>query len=421
MSSPILSRCALARVLQSLLTAELHAARGGALASHGGPHASRAPWSEDLLLGEGGATSLGCDSLELLRLAAAANEMFHLYEAGLESEVFRARSFGEWLDVIEAAWLAGVGEITFRTSGTSRPNGNPGRCTHSFAYLQTEVRYLAELFAGSRRIVAAALAHHIYGFLFTAMLADRFGVEVLPYHPTVSAAVPLGMREGDLVVSIPELWEFLDRTVRAWPKHVDGVVSTAACAPTLIGSLIESGLHSMTEIYGSTETAGIGTRRWPQERYRWMPQWTPLGAGDPGVDQPDAGDPGGTTLLHTSGVRVQTMDRLHLAGDGSFTVAGRLDGSVQVGGTNVYPARVAALLASRPGVAEAVVGLMPPSEGGRLKAFIVPAAGTLTETVRKELELWMEEHLSAVERPRALLFGSAIPPGWPRTDGAQGH
>jgi 4-coumarate--CoA ligase (photoactive yellow protein activation family) len=240
-------------------------------------------------------------------------------------------------------------------------------------------------------------AHHIYGFLFTAMLPDRLGAEVLAYDPGRGAALPPRLQQNDLLVSIPEYWGYLNRTVTEWPTLVDGVVSTAPCARELIGALIDNGVSSMTEIYGSTETAGIGTRRWPEEGYRLMPQWT-------SVDSVYADR---TELAHISGIRVQLMDRLHLQEDGCFTIAGRLDGAVQVGGTNVYPARIAASLAALPGVADAAVSLA--KMGGRLNAFIVLDPGVSSETVRHELGTWMQQHMVAVERPQSLVFVAALP------------
>ena len=103
------------------------------------------------------------------------------------------------------------------------------------------------------------------------------------------------------------------------------------------------------------------------------------------------------------------MDRINLRDDGSFLLAGWQDGMVQVGGINVSLSRVAALLRARPGVADAAVRLMRPDEGMRLKAFIVAAPGAALEVMRQELEGWIEMNLPTVERPKALMFGRALP------------
>jgi long-chain acyl-CoA synthetase len=394
----LLSRSALKQVLQSLLIAELKVARGGTFGGGDLPRSPARPFAEELNIAGNGTDSLGCDSLEAIGLAAAANEMFHPSPANLDIGMLAARTFGEWVDIIESGWRAGVAHVTFRTSGST---GTPKRCTHGFSHLQTETGYLAGIFTGRRRIVALAPSHHLFGFLSTAMLADRLGLGVVSTGATDLPLEQLELRSGDLVVAVPEQWQFLNRTVQEWPKDVEGVVSAAPCPPDLIRSLTEAGLQGMTEIYGSTETSGVGTRRWPADNYRLMPHWRFATAGD--------SLEGG--LIHDSGMRVQLMDRVDLRPDGGFLLAGRLDGSVQVGGTNVYPARIAALLAARPGVADAAVRFMRPDEGMRLKAFIVPDSELSHDILRRELELWIETHLTAMERPRSLSIGPAMPAG----------
>jgi hypothetical protein len=70
---------------------------------------------------------------------------------------------------------------------------------------------------------------------------------------------------------------------------------------------------------------------------------------------------------------VSLPDRLLFQGQRHFTLAGRLDEAVQVGGINVFPSRVAQLLRQHPEVAQAAERLMSALEGDRLKAFLVPA------------------------------------------------
>ena len=375
-----LSRGALARVLQSLVIGEWTASRGGGLGNRleeGLP----AVWPESLRMREADGAGLGVDSLEALRLAAAANEMFHLYESGCEHDLLTARTWGDWLEVVEGSRRAGVRGLTFSTSGST---GLPRRCPHEVASLTMEADYLADLFARRRRIMSLVPAHHIYGFLFTAMLADRLDLEVVGY------GTP---RPGDLVVAVPEQWAWMDRSVAEWPADVEGVTSTAPCSRALLSGLMERGMEGMTEVYGSSETAGVGTRRWPQEVYRWMPQWS---VAEEGV------------IVHTSGRQVALMDRIALRG-GGFVVEGRRDDAVQVGGTNVYPERVAARLRALPGVKDAVVRAMGVGEGVRLKAFAVPAAGWEAAALEGELERWAREKLAVAERPRSWAFGAELP------------
>ncbi len=383
-----LSRPALARILESKLRAELAAARGRSGAPP--PALPPAPWPEDMALDEGG---LGADSLERLWLAGAVNEMFHLHEAGLEDGLLDAPTFGAWLDRAGRA-LGAAARVTFATSGST---GAPKRCAHALPELLEEVEALGSLLPGRRRVVSTVPAHHIYGFLFTALLPDRLGVPVAP------AATPL--EPGDLVVSFPERWLFLERSVERFPPDVTGTTSTAPCPAWLPEALAARGLAGLLEIYGSSETAGIGVRRWPDPAYTLLPHWRFAGPpSDPGSG------PRPVELLRRSGARAATMDGLLVEGERRFTVGARADGAVQVGGVNVHPAAVAARLAQHPGVRDAAVRLMRPDEGSRLKAFVVPSDPAADpEPLRAALAAWIDAQLPAAERPRALSFGAELP------------
>ena len=391
MTQALLTRASLSRVLRSLLGAELRVARGaGAALPTVAGHAS---WPDDLALGEGG---LGCDSLERLSLGAAANEMFHLHETGTEANLLSARLFGDWLDIIEAAWRGGVSHVTVTTSGSS---GRPKRCTHDFGHLAAEIDSLSTRWADRRRIVALAPLHHIYGLLFGALLPDRLGIPVLPAETWGAAALAAAFSPGDLVVSFPDRWAFLRRSLPAWPNDVMGVTSTAPCPPLLIADLRSAGLVGLTEVYGSSETAGIAWRDEPADPFRLMPQWR--------FAEPF--DPETPVLTHRSGRDVVVMDRLSRVGPDAFQLAGRRDGMVQVGGVNVSPTEVAARLTRHPGVSQAAVRLMRPEEGTRLKAYLVPDPGTDAETLRLAVEHWTARTLSAAERPTAITIGPTLP------------
>lgn len=400
MVRPFLSRSAIARVLQSLLSAELAACRGQR--GHSGKVTLDLPslWTEDLLLAYEtdslGCASLGCDSLEILWLSAATNEMFHLHEAGCEAALLSSTTFGQWIDCVEAAWQRGVATITFSTSGST---GVAKRCTQPFTHLQLEAAFLTETFSNRRHVVCLTPAHHIYGFLFGAMLGDALGDFDQSSRGSLEAMARM-LHPGDLVVASPAYWQWLDRTISVWSEDIEGVTSTGFCSPILIESLLHNGLTGMTEIYGSTETAGIGLRKWPAEHYCFMPFWRPNA-------RKDTSDP--LQLTSSLGRQVSLMDTLQIHKDGTFAVMGRRDAAVQVGGTNVFPLRIAALLNSQPGVKSAVVRLMRVAEGERLKAFIVPEDGEDEEALLQTLQCWSALNLAVAERPKAFRFGVTLP------------
>lgn len=394
----MLSRHSLATVLQSLLTAELLTARGRGNPDARLPTQLPSVWPEVMQIGGGTGGGLGCDSLERLWLASAVNEMFHLHQAGGEGDLLTDATFGDWVERVEAAWRSDVASITFTSSGTS---GRPKRCLHTADALRTEIAFLGELFRDRRRVVSLVPAHHAYGFLFAALLPDALGVDHVDATKFGAAEIVRRLAPGDLIVTFPDRWRWLERSLPTWPEDVEGVVSTAPCPPDLIAALCERGLSAMTEVYGSSETAGVAVRRWPEAAYLLMPHWhfvEPLKE-----DTPE--------IVDRSGRRLGLPDRIRLRDGPYFHLAGRQDGAVQVGGTNVYPDWVAARLRERPAVQDAAVRLMRSEEGSRLKAFVVPEVGTDLTALRTELYAWIDAVLPAAERPIALTFGARLPVG----------
>ena len=317
--------------------------------------------------------------------------MFHLYEAGQHDALVRAEYFGEWIDIVRRATAMSGARVSFATSGTT---GKPRRCGHDLDGLDREVRYLAGRFADRSRVIAFVPAHHIYGFIFTALLPDALNVDTVE-----SAHALTTLKRGDIVVSFPERWMWLERTIRRWPEDVAGVTSTAPCPSALIEALVDQGLAGMTEVYGSSETAGVAVRTWPDAGYRLMPHWTFQGGHDAGVAR----------VVDGAGRGFELPDAVEHVADGSFIIVGRRDDAVQVGGLNVHPNGVAAALRERPGVRDVTVRLMRPDEGLRLKAFIVADHGWWEDDLRRDLDAWIGQALEPAARPRALTFGRQLP------------
>lgn len=349
------------------------------------------PWDEALSLTD----DLGVDSLELLALATGLSELLHLHESGVEDFLLARRRLGDWVDVAHAGLARFSARITFRTSGSS---GVPQPCVHELASLAQEIPAWARLLPGRKRILAAVPCHHIYGFLFTLLLPsvlDGDVADVVDLRASTPAWLAAAARPGDLVVGHPDFWAALARTVPELPADVMGVTSTAPCPDGLAERLEAAGLSALLQVYGSTETAGVGWRLDSDAAFTLLPHWR--------ID--------GSALVRSIDGQTRTVpspDRLERVGRDGFRVAGRVDQGVQVGGVNVHPARVRDVLLRHPLVLDAAVRLMRPEEGSRLKAFVVPRAGTHDE-VLAQLEPWIETQLTTPERPKAITVGPALP------------
>jgi long-chain acyl-CoA synthetase len=401
-----IERDAVVRLLSSFLRAQIAALRCGSEAG-----LPAAPWPESLALD---VETLGIDSLERLNLAMAANDAFHLRDSGLEDYLLRRRTLGGWADTLLACWAERTQHISFATSGSTGP---PKLQRHALADLAREADVFASLFTDRRRIVAAVPAHHIYGFIFTVLLPGRLGVPVLDCGDPDMRFSARDFVPGDLVVAAPDRWRLLERFGVAPPVDVWGVSSTAPTPATTILALRAQGFERMVEVYGSSETGGIGLRDDPADAYALLPPWrsTMVDAGRLLIRS--HGDDGAGREM-----AIEPPDHLDWIDDHRFRPIRRRDEAIQIGGHNVFPSRVAALLKTHAAVADCAVRPMtegPEYEVGgntengvRLKAFIVPADFSTPEPhLQEELMRWMRERLTPPETPKSVTLGRSLPVG----------
>jgi 4-coumarate--CoA ligase len=377
----------LPRLVADLLGAELAALRPGR-------QTLAQPWAASLDL----RVDLGADSLELMALASALESQLHL-QGTADAPLLAHTRLADWLAAARAGLDADGSALTFRTSGSS---GAPKPCTHRLALLWQEVEALAQVLPGRRRIVSLVPAHHIYGFLFTVLLPRWLGIDVCDLRGHAPAALAAQLTAGDLVIGYPDLWRAFGQAAGPLAPDVVGVTSTAPCPPDVAGAALGTGLARLVQVYGSSETAGVGWRDEPEGGYTLFPYWSRDAQADGLVRQ----CPDGTHQ------RAALQDRLAWRDAGRFQPDGRIDQAVQVGGVNVFAGYVAEVLQLHPAVLEASVRRMRPDEGERLKAFVVVRdVATADAGLQADLHAWLGERLTAPECPAAYSFGPRLPRG----------
>lgn len=105
---------------------------------------------------------------------------------------------------------------------------------------------------------------------------------------------------------------------------------------------------------------------------------------------------------------LSTGDVGHFDADGLLFVDGRDDDMIVSGGENVYPLEVENLLAEHPDVIEAaVLGVADPEFGHRLKAFVVPTAGSPRDP--DSVRSYVKSHLARFKVPRDVVFVDELP------------
>ncbi|ETR71149.1 MAG: 4-coumarate--CoA ligase [Candidatus Magnetoglobus multicellularis str. Araruama] len=344
---------------------------------------------------------LAVDSLELMDLATGINQMFHLYETGVEEYLLRKTQIGDWTEIVMKSLHIKHDAITFKTSGST---GIEKDISHQWDELLQEVRFFSNLFQYAKRVVSFVPCHHIYGFLFTVILPKILNIPAIDFRYYSIGQIVSSLNQKDLIVSIPVQWRYFNESLGSGftieAADIQGITSTAPCPTDIVQSLRKKGIFPITEIFGSSETSGIGYRQSPHSPYRLLPF---LNRKSDNVDSLEKQLPSGETRI------LDTVDNLQWVDHRRFKPTKRKDGSVQIGGTNVNPAYVAQKINDHPDIETCNVRMMLPDEGDRLKVFLVPKDKQISTARKSEIIQWIRTTLPSVERPAAIVFGTSLP------------
>ncbi|ETX15874.1 4-coumarate--CoA ligase [Roseivivax halodurans JCM 10272] len=332
---------------------------------------------------------LGLDSLARIDLVSDLTGFFDLSATGAEDYLLIERTLGAWVRRI--AWhldhMGGDAAIGFSTSGST---GKPRIILRGRAELDHEIRAIVSGVLPNRpeRVLSLVSPRHLYGFLWGILLPRALGVECLELDAASPTGIARKARPGDLIVATPFQWDRCS-ALGLLPGKICGVSSGGATTEETWSVAGALRLEWFLEIYGSTETGGVGVRRSDQEPFLLFPNLARIGDG---------------VSRRGSTSEIALPDRIEWQDATRFRLGGRKDGVVQVAATNVDPQEVAARIAALPGVSDAAVRL----GGERLKAFVVPMPGRdLTE-----LDAGIRRAMTALPppaRPDRITFGVSIP------------
>lgn len=378
------------RFLDGLLRAEMARLRPGGWAAKLDLWAPGRHWVHDL----------DADSLELMALAGALGAAVDLPDADAADALFENPTPGHWARVAADCLDRQPDRMRYRSSGST---GTPRWHAHRLADLAQEMQVVGAVLGQVQRIVSAVPCHHIYGHLFGVLLPWAKNLPDLPFlslHGRAPLALGGQLRPGDLVLGFPDWWELVVAQEVTWPAGVTGVTSTAPCPDRLAQALARQGLPRLVQVYGSSETAGVGWRDQPDQPFRLHPFW-----------HRDASHPHRLLRQHASGDEspAAAPDVLRWADDRHFWPGERRDGAVQVGGVNVFPGAVRSLLRGHPAVKDVAVRLHDFSGQPRLKAYVVPWPEADPGTLAEHLRQWAAERLPAAARPAHVAVGLALP------------
>lgn len=320
------------------------------------------------------------DSIQVLDLAAQVNAFFHLMETGPDNYLLSSSDVDEWAQKCVNGRRTKNEKITFLTSGTS---GTEKIITHQQAYIDREVQFLSEYFRSSTCIIPLIPSYSIYGYLFTVALPDALNAPVL-FPGEVNWKK---LEETALIIGTPFTWSHLLKGMPDQPISAKGVCSTASLSTSLFRDILSRGIH-LTEVYGATETAGVGFREQPESAFEPFPYWSLLDES--------------TILDKDSGRSFQLMDRVEQRGTNNFTVHSRRDQKLKIAGRLVDLEDVAHRINTLDGVRNCQLSAKKQTDRTNITAFVTLESDTAE--ARQAFLSAIKSSLDRAEQPTEVHF-----------------
>ena len=287
------------------------------------------------------------------------------------------------------------------TSGTT---GKPQGHSMTFGRMQqcalAEAQRLWDAAGGPCSVVGTVSPQHMFGLEATVLLPIFGGGQFSARQPFFAADVASALAElpePRVLVSTPfHLRKLMDAQITL--PRVSAVLSATAPLSLELAQEVEAQLNApMVEIYGSTETGALATRR-PTQEAEWQ---TYAGI----ALQQD----GHQTQAHAEHFDApQTLnDQVELLSPTRFRLLGRNADMINIVGKRNSLAFLNQLLINLPGVEDCVFcthGIGSADEAARLAAFVVAPARTGADILAT-----LRLHVDPVFLPRPLVFVDALP------------
>ena len=346
---------------------------------------TQSSWTEDTPLGEGGVAltdgqKTGC--------AARAAVFFGLPEEALAD--LAATTLGDWSRALCDAVRAELTSFRFHPA----THGGAAATRHPADDIYQDARGVASLMQGRRRVVSMIATNSLLGLVCAVLAPNLQRLEVVDGRTLTPDELAETLAFGDVVVATPTLWRYLADTLPSVPGNVVGMSFGEALGGDLAGRLRGRGLGGMREIYGSTETGVVGWRDTPQDPFVLFDHFA----------REDA-----ALVRHRpngQAHKVVPMDDLDWHTERSFALAGRRDGAVQIAGVNVFPAKIAEVIAEHEAASGCTVRLSQrPGALDRLIAHVSLKPGQRAgQDLAWSVDEWCRSRLRPPERPRIYTF-----------------
>jgi len=300
--------------------------------------------------------------------------------------------------------------LSLCTSGSS---GEPKRIEKNLRQLSNEVQALEQLWGaelGPACMIGSVAAQHIYGLLFRVLWPLCAGRPFVRRQLAFPEDLQRASREHPAFawVASPALLKRMGDNLD-WPalSQVRRVFSSGGALPVEAAQSLQRRLGQWpTEIFGSSETGGIG---WRQGADLWQPF--------AGVELSQGSD--GALLIASpylpAGHVEHTADAARIAEDGRFELLGRLDRIVKLEEKRISLPMLEQALAAHEWVSEARLGVVQENRASLGALLVLSEAGLSTlrsqgrRAVTEGLRRYLSGHCETLALPRRWRWLRQLP------------
>lgn len=287
---------------------------------------------------------------------------------------------------------------------TSGSTGKPQAHSMSFWRMHkcaiAEAERMWEVAGGPCSVLGTVSPQHMFGLEATVLLPIFGGGQFSarqPFFPADVVSALAELPEPRLLVSTPfHLRKLMDAQI-SWPR-VSAVLSATAPLSLELAKEVETQLNApMVEIYGSTETGALATRR-PTQETEWKTYSGVALQQDHNQTQAHADHFDAPQVLN---------DRVELLSPTRFHLLGRNADMINIVGKRNSLAFLNQTLINMPGVEDCVFcmhDIGSADEAARLVAFVVAPALTGADILAA-----LRQQVDPVFLPRPLVFVDALP------------
>lgn len=344
------------------------------------------------------------------RLAATAHEIASEYPGAVCIADTPVSGLALPLDIVEAPdslarverampFIAADREvfIGFTSGSTGQPRSHPKRWGDLVGCARAAARRFG--FGPEYSIVATVVPQHMYGIELSIMVPFATGAAVAAARPFFPADIRDALASAPaprILVTTPVHLASCVEAGLTWPA-VDMVISATAPLSQTLAERVESLLSTQVlEIYGSTETGSIASRRTCRDpAWTWYDSVRPLREAD-GISVKADFLPAPTMLA----------DLLELDGNGGFHLLGRAAEMLKVGGKRASLADLNGKLTAIEGVRD---GVFVAPDGDRDPVGRLAVIAVAPGLTRQTLIAGLAGRIDPVFYPRRVVFVDRLP------------